>query len=545
MSVGALAVLASSCADDLNTEFLGGYVTTEQKEETLGMDPEKALAGVTGSFTAINQYGAVYDNHFDFGYPSIMMGMDMQTEDFLGLNSGYNWHANWEEFTRPNSQGVPTTMMWNYLYKQILSANALIATIDNETENEELMFYLANGLAIRAWDYFTLIQAYQFNYTVNPNALGLPIITEENSEEAAANGIARSTVADAYAQIEKDIDLAIALFENSSVTPADVIDSKPKRLFSLASAYGLRARIHLVKHEYAKAAEYAQKAIDAFDGAPYSLAEVSKPAFNSLDDHAWMWGLAIAETDRVVTTGICNWGSFACSFAYGYVTVGSWKYCGFKLYSYIPDTDVRKGWFLDDNYTSPNLSATQQAYLNTYINPDGLDFNRLLDGGMNNDAFIVPQTNVKFNSFQSVLGQTVNATDVPFMRIEEMYYTKAEGQAMSGNPTGGLQTLTDFVKAYRNPSYAFAGTSAEEIQEEIWWQRRAEFWGEGLAYFDLMRLNKGIDRRQNRTPYAFRFNIQPLDPVLIYCLPEREITSNPLISESDNNTSASKPTSAD
>lgn len=539
MSIGAMAFLAASCADDLNTEYLGYWVSTEQKGETLEKDPSKAQAGVTGTFATLNQCLGVYSDHFDFGFPAIMMGLDLQTEDYMGKANGYNWHLDWQRYIGRNNSGVPTGMMWNYMYKQINSANALIATIDPATENDELMFYLANGLAVRAFDYFTLVQCYQFNYTVNPNALGLPLLTEKNQDEAAANGCPRSTVAETYALIEGDLDLAISLLEKSKTTPSDVISTKPKRMISLATAYGLRARVHLVKHEYAKAAEFAQKAITSFTGRPYSMAEVSKPAFASLDDSSWMWGMAIAETDRVVTSGIVNWPSFCCTFADGYVTNGAWKACGYKLWNYIPATDVRKGWFLDDNYFSPNVTEQHLKYLEDWIDPN-LNLTNIL-GGIDATAVLYPQTNVKFDSYQSVIGQTVNCNDVPYMRIEEMYYILAEGQAMSGNTTGGLQTLVDFVKAYRNPSYNFNSTVAEVIQEEIWWQRRLELWGEGLAFFDVMRLNKGIDRRNNREPYIYRFVIEPLDPVLLYCVPMSEITANRQISVEQGNTTSPNP----
>ncbi|MCM1451325.1 MAG: RagB/SusD family nutrient uptake outer membrane protein [Clostridium sp.] len=541
MSIGALAVMASSCADDLNTEYYGAYVTTEQKEETLGMDPAKALAGVTGAFSSLNRYMSVYSNHFDFGYPAVMIGLDLQTEDFIGLESGYNWHQYWEAWINPNNNGVPTNMMWHYAYSQVFAANALIETIAPDTDDDELMFFLANGHAIRAFDYFTLVQTYQFNYVGNENKLGLPIITEQNQAEASVDGCARSTVAETYAQIEKDIDTAISLLEKSSVTASDVIDSKPNRLITLASAYGLRARIHLVKHEYAKAAELAEKAIKEFSGRPYTIAEVSKPSFTSLEDPSWMWGLAIAETDRVVTSGIVNWPSFVCTFSDGYVNVGSWKYCGRKLYDYIPSSDVRKGWFIDDNYTSPNLSDAQQKYIDEYVDPS-LNVNKLLNQGNLSISNIWPQTNVKFGPYNGIVGTSVNANDIPFMRVEEMYYIKAEGQAMSGNTAGALETLTNFVKTYRDPKYSFSGSSAEAIQNEILWQRRAELWGEGLVYFDIMRLNQGVDRRNDRYPGNFRFNIAPNDPVLIYCVPESEITANAKISYSEANASAPSPT---
>lgn len=57
-------------------------------------------------------------------------------------------------------------------------------------------------------------------------------------------------------------------------------------------------------------------------------------------------GYQISETDRVVTTGICNFPSHMGSLNYGYATVGAWKRINKKLYEKnINETDARKGWF--------------------------------------------------------------------------------------------------------------------------------------------------------------------------------------------------------
>ena len=49
-------------------------------------------------------------------------------------------------------------------YDCLLYTSNVIGTVDNETEDPTLQYYLEQALAVRAFAYFTLIQLYQFNY---------------------------------------------------------------------------------------------------------------------------------------------------------------------------------------------------------------------------------------------------------------------------------------------------------------------------------------------------------------------------------------------
>lgn len=523
IAIGLGAIALSSC-ESLDTEYLGYYVSTDQKGETLEQNPSMAQAAVTGCFATFSTYMGVYSNHFDFGYPSIMIGLDLQGTDMVCANSGYNWFNYWEAFTSPTPGGTPSGEAWYTLYSQIYSANAVAATISSDTDNETLKFYRAQAVGTRAFDYWVLAQLYQYNYASNQSKPCVPIITDENSALAATEGAPRATVQEVYDQIMKDLDECIALLSSTTVKPEQVIDSKPKRMISLAVAYGLRARANLTMHKYAEAAADAQSAINNFSGRPYSIEEVSKPSFTSLDDPSWMWGIAIAETDRVVTSGIVNYPSHVVTFCgNGYVSVGAWKFLADDVYADIPVGDVRKGWFLDENLESPNLSTAQQNHI--------LEFDD-----------IPPYTQVKIDAYQGVVGQSTNANDIPLMRIEEMYYILAESQAMSGNPAQGLETFSNFIKQYRNPSFTASASSAEAVQELIYQDRRVEFYGEGLSWFDIMRLNRGVDRTNaGNFPAAYMLKIAPNDPCLIYCIPNGEINGNPQINESDNNPSGTRP----
>ena len=535
--LGALATSALASCADLDTELLDSYVSTDQKQEVLDQNPDMASASVMGIFSQFFNIFTISTQHLDFEYPAVMIGMDSMGTDFIGKNSGYNWFASYEGYQGNTPSGWRAAMLWLYQYAKIKTANTLIASIPADTEEPKLQFFRAQGLAARAFEYWTLAQCYQFNYVDHLNSPCVPLITDENELEAAENGAPRATVAAVYEQIMKDINEAIDLLAASEVKPESIISEKPKRMVSLATAYGLRARFNLTMEKWADAAADATQAITIFSGAPYSIKDVSKPGFTSINDASWMWGIAINETDYGVAGGsIVNWPAHACSFSHGYTDQGgAWRWCSKILYDWIPSTDVRKGWFLDANRKSASLTEEQQEYIDGFVlGPPTY--------GDDQSKNIMPYTNVKFNSYQGVFGQSLNASDIPLMRVEEMYLIKAEGEAMSGNTATAKQTLSNFVRTYRDPAYASLGADAKAIQEEVWMQRRVELWGEGLSFFDIMRLKKGIDRRGHTFPSAFVYNIEYGNDVLLFCIPYDEVAANPGLSESDNNKSMPTPT---
>ncbi len=510
----ASALLSASLVgcNDLDTEPLGAVITSGQKEDVVAADPEMISASVTGITAMFSVYGNAIPTSFghdDFGYGSLMLGFDSRGMDMVGPDNGYNWYTRFMTFEDVFFNYRGTNMVWRTMYNQIYTANAVIGTIGADPEEDALKYYLAQALAIRAFDYFVLAQMYQHTYKGHESAPCVPLITNENANEAAANGCARSTVQEVYDLIMADLNSAVSLLESTSKTRGN-----DKRYISKEVAYGLRARVNLTMQNWSAAAADAQKAIDG-SGAPYSREEVSVPGFTESADHSWMWGIVIAETDRVVTSGIVNFASHMGSLNYGYASVGAWRTISKKLFNEIPATDVRKGWWLDANKQSDHLNEAQVAQAARYGCP--------------------AYCQMKYGPYKGVMGQSTNASDIPLMRVEEMYLILAEAQAMGGNPAAGAATLQKFVNDYRDAAYVCTASSAEAVQDAVWMQRRIELWGEGLSYFDIQRLNKGIDRRGAGFPAAYVFNIPAGDNTLIYRIPESEEQANALISSEDNN----------
>lgn len=523
-ALSALLYLGFTGCENLDTLPEGNTLTSTQKEEVANLDPKKAEAGVNAIFAQFNQYmpnsKAIGERHNDFGYPAVMWFTDANGLDMVSEDNGYNWAGNNLDFSDRVKTSREAQIVWNQMYSIIYAANNVVNSISMDTEDNGSKYYLAQGLATRAYSYFVLAQLYQFNYVENKTAACVPLITNKNSNQAALEGMARASVEEVYTQILTDINDAVTLLKAANTAGIQRAD---KRYISLAVAYGIRARINLTMQNWTAAAADANDAITeatAESIAPASIADVSKPTFSDVTEKNWMWGIIISETDRVVTSGIVNWISHMGSLNYGYANFSGGMQINKKLYNTIPASDVRKNWWLATDSTSSILTATQQEWMKTYK--------------------YRAYTQVKFAPYANEVGTSTNANDIPLMRIEEMYLIKAEAEAMSGGD--GKTTLENFIKTYRDAEYVCAATGAEEVRAEVIRHRRVELWGEGLSWFDLMRTNSGIDRRGGGYPNATMiFNIPAKDPLMLWPIPEAEIQANPKLDEADNNPTAPTP----
>lgn len=505
------------CAD-LDLEPQGDIFTEQQKEELTKVAPERLQAEVNGLYSGLIEYNSIgdwYDGtaHFDFGYAAAGMFYDASGQDSPSENSGYNWFRNtlmYSDRTAPNSV---TYFLWNLFYKHMKTANSLLITIPADTDDPLLKSYRGQALASRAFDYLNLVQAYQFTYKGHENAPAVPIVTEETGAVEAGNN-PRATVQEVYDLIMKDLNEAIDLLDGYSRSGKEVINQNV--------AYGLRARANLNMEKWAEAAADADKAMVGF--TPYSIEDVSKPSFNDIDASSWIWGSAVSETNDIVMSGLLNFPSHMCSFTgNGYAPGYAGRYINSTLWESIPATDVRKGWWVDEDLYSPNVDFTWSII-----------YNNNEYGVADWFGWQAPYLNVKFGPYNNVYDNPTNACDLPIMRVEEMIFIKAEALAMSGKAGEGKQVLENFVKTYRNPSYT-APSSPEALQDEVWFQRRVELWGEGFSLFDAKRLKKPIKRAGTNYPEALRYDLPAEAPILLWLIPEDEVNANEALDISTNN----------
>jgi hypothetical protein len=198
------------------------------------------------------------------------------------------------------------------------------------------------------------------------------------------------------------------------------------------------------------------------------------------------------------------------------------------LYNKIPDSDVRKGWWLNKDRQSPNWAKV------TWVDPKDpnlkatgdeiADFETSDGGKIKFDAY----TSIKFG-MKSGVGSTVNDNDWPLMRVEEMILIQAEGLARSGNEAEARKVLENFVRTYRDPAYDVNGRSLSLVNE-IWFQRRVELWCEGFFMSDAKRLGKPVVRFHGagttNFPEAWQFNVAADNAYLNMRFPTTEMNNN-------------------
>lgn len=519
--LGSAMLLTTSCSD-LDTNPSGNTMSDGQLNEVLAQDPSKLKSEVSGMYANMIEYGAIAQwygdvRHYDFGYASTMMMMDASGQDEPSQVSGYNWYNKPLRFVDRTANSETTYFIWNQCYKNIKVANDVLKSVDLENLSDVAKSYVGQAYAMRAFEYFTLIQLYQFTYKGHEDAAGVPLVTEKTTE-AEANNNPRAAVKDVYKQIMDDLNIAIDYLTDSRSAKSEI---------NRQVAYGLRARVNLVMQNWSDAAADAKKAAEGY--TPLSKEAAAAPGFNDVSASNWIWGNIIDESNDIVQTGILNFPAMMCSFTgNGYSPTYACRMINSKLWKEIPSTDVRKGWWIDENL---NSSIVDSKYVVHQKDEDeeGNIVKYLAVYNQTGDEvadITEPYTNVKFGAYKNQYGNELNACDIPLMRVEEMILIQAEATAMGGNVEEGKRILEDFVRTYRDPSYTCNASTAEGVQDAVWFQRRVELWGEGFSFTDLLRLKKPLDRTGANYEVSVRFNLPAESPIFLYLIPEDEENHN-------------------
>lgn len=514
----AVAMTLSSCSDMDDMLPEGGTQTEDQIKQTNAADPTRVNADIAGMYATMSKLHAGLptstSRHDDFGYPTEAISNDLNGADMVCENSGYNWFSVASEYSDRFANYANPYIRFAIFYNQIKCANDLILAI-GENPVDALKGALGQAYAVRAFDYLSLAYHFQFNYQIAADKPCVPLVTEKQIDFTKNP---RASVATIYGQIISDLTKAIQLLEG--------YERPNKTQINQDVAYGLRARAYLAMGKWEEAAADAGKALEHYQ--PYTLAEVSVPAFCDLADHNWMWGTSL-EADKwssVLASTAGQLGSFSAN-AYT-CAVGCYKCINQLLWNKIPASDIRKQWWVDENLQSSLLANLSWRY-----QEDGQD--KVAKGQeiatleYEDKVAYKPFTNVKFG-MKNGPGTLDNNVDWCYMRAEEMIFILAEAQFMKGDKPEGIQTLVNFVKTNRDPLYTCSASSDEEFQNAVWKQRRIELWGEGFFMYDMMRLQKPLVRIHGdliyNNPDAFAFNMKANDGYLLMRFCDTEMNTN-------------------
>ena len=491
----------------------GGTLLASQLQETNAAVPSRAAASFSGLFTPLGQpnyYG--YGTPDDFGVLMMLFCNDLESADATASDNNYNWFSVCGEYSSRNANYRNPVIRYRAPYSIIAAVNDFLAGFGEDVEDEESLAMIAQAKALRAYSYYLLANDFQFNYIDHKNDLCVPICSPDVPDPT---NNPRATVAEIYEIIVKDL--------NEAIEGLDGFTRSSKKYIDQNVAYGIRARVNLSMGNYEAAAADAEKAAEGYE--PASIEEVSTPTFQDINEHNWIWGydMTADEAKRFKYATTSSWLRSFSGWAYAAGTA-TYTCINKILYDKISETDVRKGWWLDENLYSPLLDdLTWDAGENGSASGQAI-----ADFEYDDKLAFVPYTNVKFGC--TPIGTNDNAEDMPLMRVEEMILIQAEAYAKSGNEAKGRQILDDFVQTYRDPAYSSAA-SGRSFADEVWFQRRVELWGEGFAVHDTKRLNKpvvrflGTPESTNVSP-AFRFNIAANDGWLLMRFSNSELNTN-------------------
>lgn len=501
-----VALGACSDIDDIVPE--GGTMLETQLKATTSIIPGRADATFSGMYTKLGDplsFGRfASERPDDFGFVMMAFSNDLEAADIVGQDNNYNWFSTCSELTTRNADYANPYIRYRGVYDEVARANDVIKAYGEITAetSAEIKYKVAQAYAIRAFCYLNIAPYFQFNYKTSSDKPCVPLVTETTTD---FTNNPRATVKEIYDQIVSDLDFAIANLEGYTRPDKSKIDKQV--------AYGLRARANLDMGKYAEAASDAAAAAQGY--TPASIAEVSTPSFYNITDHNWLWGYDMTN-DAAKAFPYATSSSWIRSFSANGYSAGTGTYFCINnlLYNKIPESDVRKGWWVNTDLYSPLL--------------DNLTFGQLkgqqiaTEGIEEVKEIFLPYTNVKFGMY--TIGGTTNEEDWPFMRVEEMLLIQAEGLIKSGQTAAGVQVLNDFVRTYRDPQYN-AEATGRKIEDEVWFQRRVELWGEGFSNSDTRRLGKPLVRfhgSDSNWPEAFRFNMTADDGwwLLRFCTDE-------------------------
>ena len=495
MGCAILAASLSSCVNDwLDVAPSDG--TDADAALTSSSDLAAARTGMYAALKGNSNLVDYYGQQF-FVYGDVHAGDDYLYNNIGGSNrASFYYDMTYQTASEFSSSTSSSNVAWKSPYIVIGRANRIIAAAEGGALSDAaeakatIDQYAAEAKVLRALAHFDLVRIYGKPYTEDQGAsLGVPLVTgvlESNAKPA------RSTVAEVYTQVVKDLTEAIS--SNALAT-----ETEPGYV-SVWGAKAILSRVYLNMGDYANALSVAEDIIKNSGAALWTRDQYFKAWDASTPNESeFLFRLNVAgSTDNNDLNGIGN-----LQQRDGYKEMVATKKFVDMLTS--DPKDVRNDMFL------PAKAEKEVAVYGT------------------NKVFL--------NKLRGQGGNLRNVTIVPIIRLSEVYLTAAECAFRNNDKTKAVEYLNDLVKN-RTTTVASLATVDNITLDRILIERRKELIGEGQRYFDALRNNETITRytseadkgwHKTLSKEAQSFNRDYFKAIA--AIPQEEINANPNIKQ--------------
>lgn len=415
--------------------------------------PARCELAMIGAYDAAQcgSYNGSYSRGYPFGAASTIQG-EMRGED-MNLTAAF-YQITYE--AKYSTTSANNMYMWETSFECINRVNTVMKGEETAVENGILSEnqgnqYKGECLFLRALTYHNLMLHFALPYNVQGNnSYGMPLyLTPINTTEEIAEAlkVGRSTVAQTYEQIIKDLDAAESLL--SATNSANSITRATK-----GAAIALKTRVYLHMRDWDNVIKEAKKitkdaVIAPFSSAVGGYALESSPAtpFTSYSSNSEsIFSIENSSDDNGSVNGAMS-AMMSCRDGARAIITSS-------------PTLYNSSYWLEDD---------KRRALLMYRESDKYYFC---------DKYQNPTTREEYN---------------PIIRYAEVLLNYAEAALRKDNSTLALELLN----AVRNRSLANPATQAYEaadfattkdMLEAILWERRIEFHGEGRRWEDIHRL---------------------------------------------------------
>ena len=411
---------------------------------------------------------------------------------------------NWEEVTETDNEDPK--QVWGALYTAITNANQALVSIEAMEKTEVNQAAKGEALLSRAYSHFLLVNLFCHAYdpATAEQDLGIPYMDKPETELNPK--YERSTVAEVYAKIEKDLEEGLPLV-------SDAIYSVPKYHFNEKAAYTFASRFYLFYGKWDKAIECANTVLgsapaeylrnyEELNSLPASPPDIRGNAYNGTNAKnnfliqtaysalgllfgPYSYEGLISTGSVLMKTELLNyapWGTFPASNTnfrnmYKY-SLGVYEGTGFQRYCWL-----RLPYLFE--YTDPVAGIGYYRTIYAALTGDEALLNRA-------EAYIMKED---YNSALADLnlwtGNCLNAAQCdPVLTLESLKeWTTSMAYYKPDAPTPKKKINNPFVEIKE-------GSDMEAMLQAALYIRRIEFLNYGMRFFDIKRHGIQIYRRQ-------------------------------------------------